>query len=179
MHLESIEALKHPTEMGTEGKLRDKFEDRIHDAALQETGLWTRVQCACRVRPLPARARKRIARRPLCCRGRSGTVRHWCPLLCPCAGAPAIYTQRVLRALASLVSGREMTSDAELLDGVAMVRVPAVRAEARSGAPSSSGAWHSSEIRGRSADPRVCCTGNGAHGRVRFRHHHVGRQGGE
>ena len=117
--------------MGTEGKLRDKFEDRIHDAALQETGLWTRVQCACRVRPLPARARKRIARRPLCCRGRSGTVRHWCPLLCPCAGAPAIYTQRVLRALASLVSGREMTSDAELLDGVAMVRVPAVLAEAR------------------------------------------------
>jgi len=115
----------------------------------------------------------------LCCRGRSGNVRHWCPVMCPCAGAPAIYTQRVLRALASLVSGREMTSDAELLDSVAMVRVPAVRAEARSGAPSSSGAWHSSEIRGRSADPRVCCTGNGAHGRVRFRHHHVGRQGGE
>jgi hypothetical protein len=112
-------------------------------------------------------------------RGRSGNVRHWCPVMCPCAGAPAIYTQRVLRALASLVSGREMTSDAELLDGVAMVRVPAVRAEARSGAPSSSGAWHSSEIRGRSADPRVRCTGNGAHGRVRFRHHHVGRQGGE
>jgi hypothetical protein len=46
--------------MRTEGELRDQFEDRIHDAALQETGLWTRVQCAWRVRPLLARARKRI-----------------------------------------------------------------------------------------------------------------------
>jgi len=142
--------------MGTEGKLRDKFEDRIHDAALQETGLWTRVQGACRVRPLLARARKRIvpvsARRPLCCRGRTGTVRHWCPLVCPCAGAPAIYTQRVLRALASLVSGREMTSDAELLDGVAMVRVTAVRAEARTSAQRCAVfVWHVAQQR----DPRT------------------------
>lgn len=106
--------------------MRDKFEDRIHDAALQEEGLWTSIQCA------PAPLRAPLARACVCvCPRRQPHRASPRPVACLCAGAPAIYTQRALRTLASLVSGREITSDAELLDGVAMVRVSAGAAAQR------------------------------------------------
>ena len=96
-----------------EGTLRDKFEDTIHDAALREEGIWTQVQCAWM--PL---ARACVCARAAASLSKCVTVRRRLR-----AGAPAIYTQRALRTLASLASGREIRSDAELLDGVAMVRV--------------------------------------------------------